>query len=94
MFAWPGTALTLTVRLVPLALLPCPPASALSSGLNARPAQPPTSNGDETCASAPCVEVSLAETCCGAQLVGLTMKLGLFTSTFTLRSRSSTPSFS
>ena len=82
------------MKLVPLALLPWPPASAVSSGLKGRLAQPPTSKGEETCALAPWAAVSFAETCCAVQSVGLSMNSGLFTTTFTLRSRSGTPSLS
>src|SRR5437588_12935329 len=71
MFASPGLALTLTMKLVPLALLPWAPASAVSSGLKGRLAQPPTSNGEDTCALAPWAAVSFAETSSAARFVGL-----------------------
>ena len=57
MFAWPGPEVTFTDRLAPLALLVCACVDAVNVGLNRRLVQPPTLNGVETSALAPCVEV-------------------------------------
>src|SRR6202162_4045962 len=91
MFASPGDAAILTVRLAPLGLLALPCVEAVSFGWNGSAPQLPTWKGVETGTLAPPSPPSVPVIVIGEQLVGLNSKLGRSTTTSTLCSCSGMP---
>src|SRR4029077_18358705 len=92
MLASPDAEETLTSRLVPFFFEPGARVETLNPGLKGRFLQPPAANGDETCAAVPCTETIVPVICSALQLVGLKTNCGRSIVTFTVCTRSGTPS--
>src|SRR5580692_7123808 len=92
MFACPIPAeVTLIFKFVPLALLPCPTAEAVSFGANGRLWQFVTWNGEDTGILVPWPPVRVPVILIGLQFVGLNVNCGRSTSTSICLSWAGTP---